>query len=431
MSQEDKYQKLLKRFQQQPETPEEVESLNVDPSGSQLIPADYDQNNISSAKTGDFDEVAAGAAAGQVYDPETDSYVTPCECPAPGDEPVPNPDNQDAFDSMNATWTALGEASEGITKVQEQIEKVISAHTKLIQQNLINVERSKDAFTKAKSDLKRKHNQESRVCDALRALESLLEQRSRLANIMKTLAERNLQRMSEFGISLSPPTGAAGSPTLENAKRCLRSNSKAAGCGWFDSDYANQNLGAFNAMYRDYQAWDKYRKQVLTLNKKISKAYRTYSAAHAVLTGLPNVTEQMVENLLSSYNSAWSYYSESVDTANDALTRSFSSYVSAVRAYNSIAAGISVVENNTSSQVSVEITCPDGTTETCPTSWEVSNTDKTPPAPAQIQIESLDNFEKGNKSDLERDYGTGCGTARGGLIAIPNSPDIGLGGGMA
>jgi len=429
MSQEDKYQKLLKRFQQQPETtPEEVESLNVDPSGSQLIPADYDQNNISSAKTGDFDEVVAAYQPGQVWDEECDCYVTPCDCPPPKAEPVPNPDNQEAFDSMNAKWTALGEASAGITKAQQKITETISANIKLIQQALATANRAKSAFMKEKSNLKRKYNQEFRVCEALRALESLLEQRSRLANIMKTLAERNLQRMSQFGISLSPPTGGVGSPTLENAKRCLRSNSKAAGCGWFDSNYANQNLGAFNAMYRDYQAWDKYRKQVLTLNKKISKAYRTYSAAHAVLTGLPNVTEQMVDGLWASYNSTWNYYSDSVDTANTALTSSFDSYVSAVRAYNSIAAGISVVENNTSSQVSEKITCADGTTKTCPANWVVTNTDKTPPPPAQIQVESIDFFEKGTKSELERDYGIGCGNARGGLIAIPNPPDIGVGG---
>lgn len=429
MSQEDKYQKLLKRFQQQPETtPEEVESLNVDPSGSQLIPADYDQNNISSAKTGDFDEVAAAYQPGQVWDEECDCYVTPCECPTPNAEPSPNPDNQEAFNAMNAKWTALGKASEGVTQAQQQIAEVVSANTKLIQQNLGNANKSKNSFMREQSNLKRKHNQEFKVCEALRALEALLEQRSRLSSVMKTLAERNLQRMSQFGINLSPPTGGVGSPTLENAKRCLRSNSKAAGCGWFDSDYANQNLGEFNAMYRDYQAWDKYRKQVLTLNKKISKAYRTYSAGHAVLTGLPNVTEQMVDGLWASYNSAWDYYSESVETANAVLTSSFDTYLSAARAYNSIAAGISVVENNTSSQVSEKITCADGTTKTCPTSWEVTNTDKTPPPPAQIQTGSLDNFEKQQKSDLERDYGLGCGNARGGLIAIPNPPDIGVGG---
>lgn len=429
MSQEDKYQKLLKRFQQQPETtPEEVESLNVDPSGSQFIPADYDQNNISSAKTGDFDEVAAAYQPGQVYDPETDSYITPCECPAPEAEPKENPDNQKAFKDMMKQWGLLGEASEGVTQAQKQIAEVISVNTKLIQQNLGNANQSKNSFMREKSKLKRKHNQEFRVCEALRALEALLEQRSRLANAMKTLAERNLQRMSQFGIDLSPPTGGVGSPTLENAKRCLRSNSKAAGCDWFDSDYANQNLSEFNAMYRDYQAWDKYRKQVLNLNKKISKAYRTYSAGHAVLTGMENATEEAANNLWNGYNSAWGYYSESVDTANTALTNSFDTYLSAARTYNSIAAGISVVESNTSSQVSVEITCPDGTTETCPASWEVTNTAKTPPPPAQIQTGSLDNFEKQQKSDLERDYGLGCGNARGGLIAIPNPPDIGVGG---
>lgn len=429
MSQEDKYQKLLKRFQQQPETtPEEVESLNVDPSGSQLIPADYDQNNIPSAKTGDFDEVAVEATAGQVYDPETDSYVTPCECPTPKLEPSPNPDNQDAFDTMMGQWTLLGKSSIKVTKAQEQIAEVISANTKLIQQNLGNANKLKNSFMREQSNLKRQHNQEVKVCEALRALEALLEQRSRLSSIMKTLAERNLQRMSQFGINLSAPTGGVGSPTLENAKRCLRSNSKAAGCDWFDSDYANQNSGEFNVMYRDYQAWDKYRKQVLTLNKKISKAYRTHSAAHAVLTGLPNVTEQMIDGLWDSYNSAWDYYSESVETANTALTNSFDTYLSAAREYNSIAAGISVVENNTSSQVSEKITCDDGTTKTCPTSWEVTNTDKTPPPPAQIQTGSLDDFEKQQKSDLERDYGQGCGNARGGLIAIPNPPDIGVGG---
>tara|TARA_E500000331_G_scaffold272543_1_gene264362 strand:+ start:271 stop:1566 length:1296 start_codon:yes stop_codon:yes gene_type:complete len=429
MSQEDKYQKLLKRFQQQPETtPEEVESLNVDPSGSQLIPADYDQNNIPSAKTGDFDEVVAEATAGQVYDPETDSYVTPCECPAPFDEPDPNPDNQDAFDTMMGQWTLLGEALIKVTKAQEQIAETISVNAKLIQQNLATANKTKDAFMKEKSNLKRKHNQEFRVCEALKTLEALLEQRSRLANAMKTLAERNLQRMSQFGISLSPPTGGVGSPTLENAKRCLRSNSKAPGCGWFDSDYANQNLSEFNAMYRDYQAWDKYRKQVLNLNKKISKAYRTYSAAHAVLTGMENATIEVADGLWNGYNSDWGYYSESVVTANTALTNSFEIYISAVRSYNSIAAGISVVENKTYGQVSEEITCDDGTTKTCPINWAVTNIAKTDPAPAQMQIGSIDPFETTSKSDLERDYGLGCGNARGGLIAIPNPPDIGVGG---
>ena len=137
MSQEDKYQKLLKRFQQQPETtPEEVESLNVDPSGSQLIPADYDQNNISSAKTGDFDEVVAAYQPGQVWDEECDCYVTPCDCPPPKAEPVPNPDNQEAFDSMMSQWGLLDKASEGVTQAQQQIAETISANIKIIQQAL-------------------------------------------------------------------------------------------------------------------------------------------------------------------------------------------------------------------------------------------------------------------------------------------------------
>ena len=381
------------------------------------------------------DETIPGVAAG-IFDsitiPEGQSYVDAddpeCECPPVTAGPTENPTNQKDLKEQQDLAKKLTEAESKISKAQTELNDAQTAAQTNIETALEEFNRAESALDTANRQKIRLDNQSCRATDALRNLNEALAKRQRLAGDMVKLAKDNINRMGFFGIELSAPAGGKGSPTLINAIRCYKSNSKGPNCAWFDSDKVNKNKAAWNAMLQDYNTWDKKRKQILSLNKDIRSLHRTYAAAFSVwqiLLGNNPPTNKQLDNLEKSALAGWDYYTDAVNKANDSLKNKFETYKSAVNTYNGIAANIVSVTSETYEQKSVLIDCPDDTQKNCPTTWHVVDTITTPSAPGQLQVDPINPIDPIKQPDIQRTFSAPCNL--GNFIPLPNVPPIGVG----
>ena len=392
MSQEDKYQKLLKRFQQQPETtPEEVESLNVDPSGSQLIPADYDQNNVSSAKTGDFDEVTAEAEAGQVYDPETDSYVTPCECTGDaGDQPADNP-------SANER-EALAKAAENAAKEADAYQSALAAATAAAGAARSSLWSAEDALAGAAIALNdgiSQWNQAKTIECEIKELEKQIKSLERERDQLTKDAVEIAATAAELMAALDIPPSENG---MKRANDCVQTGfaggrviSSASHCKGFKT--------ATNLQWQQFYQLQTLYSQFLTIRQKIQEITLAINALQKAiaLKNLQKKTfytrERGIKNLRNSYDRAQQNLNALVQTLNSQVSILASIAESAREAYNSGSRLDLPLESYpyiTYELKSTEIDCDDGTTITCPESWKPKGAGMSPSRSGNIGASGID-----------------------------------------
>jgi len=391
MSQEDKYQKLLKRFQKKPETPEEVESLNVDPSGSQLIPADYDQNNISSAKTGDFDEVVAEATAGQVYDPYTDSYITPCECTGnAGDQPADDP-------SANER-EALAKAAENAAKEADAYQSALAAATAAVAAGRSSLSGAEDALVGAAYALNdgiSEWNQAKTIDCEIKELEkqikSLERERNQLNRNAVVLASRAAKLMAQLNI---PPTEDG----MKRANECVQTGfaggiviSPAPHCQGF-KNASPQQWAIFYGLQKLYRQFLTIRKRIEEITLEINELQKAIAVKN-LQKKYNHISLPGIKNLRNAYNKAQQNLDSLVKELNEGLAILASIAESARVAYNSGSRVDLPVESYTYVTYvlkSIEIKCDDGTSITCPESWKPESAGVSPSRPGTISASGID-----------------------------------------
>ena len=387
MSQEDKYQILLKRFQQQPETSEELESLNVDP----LIPADYDQNNISSARTGDFDEVVAEATAGQVYDPETDSYVTPCECTGnAGEKPSDNP-------SANER-EALAKAAENAAKEADAYQSALAAATAAAGAARSSLSGAEDALVSAAYALKDGISQwnkaktiECEIKELEKQIKSLERERDQLNRNAVVLASRAAKLMAQLNI---PPSEDG----MKRANECVQTGftggiviSPDPHCQGF-KNASPQQWAIFYGLQKLYSQFLTIRKKIEEITLEINELQKAIALKN-FQKELYYMREHGIKSLRNAYDKAQQNLNSLVQELNEGVAILASIAESAREAYNSGSrVGLPVESYTYVTYVlkSIEINCDDGTTITCPESWKPTSAGESPSRPGTIGASGID-----------------------------------------
>ena len=402
-----------------------LESFQTDEDGRDGS-ANFTDETIPGIAAGIFDAITIRDGE-DGRDGDIDDEDGECKCPPPGITPDENPTNQEAFKTQMDLARNLAESQKNVSASQKALNEAQAAAKTNTETALAQFNRSKSILEAANKKKNMVDKQSCRASDALRNLNEVSSQRSNLSETMKTLAEKNVARMNNFGIPLSAPAGGVGSPTLKNAIRCFKSKSEGPNCGWFDSDKASRNMSEWNAMLKDYQSWNKYRKQVQSLNKKIERLHKTYAAAYSTYAELAkNAPDQnQLAGLEESARTKWTHYQTTVEQANESLQTSFNNYKSDVGTYNGIAAQIVSVTSVTKIQEQIEIQCAEDVTKFCPADWVVDKTETTPSAPGQLQVDSIDFISPIEQPEIIMTSSSPC--VLGNLIPLPNVPDIGVG----